>query len=144
MPALPFSLYKEQRASMVSCLLETDTWSHSQLNNSHHGNTSFIYHFKDTVVGKLTPSPARNTPGLQGLEMFISLNFQITIVFCLVTKSCLTFGTPWTVASRLLCPWDFLGKNTGVGCQGHLRSPQITTVEFKSYLLKSFLRKFIC
>ena len=22
----------------------------------------------------------------------------------------------WTVAARLLCPWDFPGKNTGVGC----------------------------
>ena len=26
------------------------------------------------------------------------------------------FVTPWTVAPRLLCPWDFPGKNTGVGC----------------------------
>ena len=26
------------------------------------------------------------------------------------------FETPWTVASRLLCPWDSPGKNTGVGC----------------------------
>ena len=25
------------------------------------------------------------------------------------------FATPWTVA-RLLCPWNFPGKNTGVGC----------------------------
>ena len=24
--------------------------------------------------------------------------------------------TLWTVATRLLCPWDSLGKNTGVGC----------------------------
>ena len=25
--------------------------------------------------------------------------------------------TPWTVAcTKLLCPWDFLGKSTGVGC----------------------------
>ena len=28
----------------------------------------------------------------------------------LVTQSC------WTVACQLLCPWDFPGKNTGVGC----------------------------
>ena len=27
------------------------------------------------------------------------------------------FATPWTVATRLLCPWDSPGKNTGVG--GH-------------------------
>ena len=26
------------------------------------------------------------------------------------------FAPPWTVASRLLCPWDSPGKNTGVGC----------------------------
>ena len=26
------------------------------------------------------------------------------------------FATPWTVATRLLCPWDFPGKSTGVGC----------------------------
>ena len=25
------------------------------------------------------------------------------------------FATPWTAAPRLLCPWDFPGKNTGVG-----------------------------
>ena len=33
---------------------------------------------------------------------------------CLVTKSCLTLGTPWTI--RLPCSWDSPGKNTGVGC----------------------------
>ena len=27
-----------------------------------------------------------------------------------------SFSTPWTVATRLLCPWVFQGKNTGVGC----------------------------
>ena len=26
------------------------------------------------------------------------------------------FGTPWTEPTRLLCPWNFPGKNTGVGC----------------------------
>ena len=26
------------------------------------------------------------------------------------------FGTPWTVPARLLHPWDFPGKITGVGC----------------------------
>ena len=36
---------------------------------------------------------------------------------CLVDKSYLTLLWPygWQPA-RLLCPWDFLGKNTGVGC----------------------------
>ena len=26
------------------------------------------------------------------------------------------FETPWTLATRLLCPWKFPGQNTGVGC----------------------------
>ena len=26
------------------------------------------------------------------------------------------FGTPWTVPARLLHPWDFPGKISGVGC----------------------------
>ena len=26
------------------------------------------------------------------------------------------FATPWTVAHQVLLPWDFPGKNTGVGC----------------------------
>jgi len=34
----------------------------------------------------------------------------------LVTQLCPTLATPWTVATRLLCPWDSPGKNTGVGC----------------------------
>ena len=27
-----------------------------------------------------------------------------------------SFVTPWTIATRLLYPWDFPGKNTGVDC----------------------------
>ena len=38
----------------------------------------------------------------------------------LVAQLCL-FATPWTVAhTRLLCPWDSPGKNTGVGCHSLL------------------------
>ena len=33
----------------------------------------------------------------------------------LVAQSCLTLCNPMQ-PSRLLCPWDFPGKNTGVGC----------------------------
>ena len=36
---------------------------------------------------------------------------------CLVTRSCLTFLQPQELQpTRLFCPWDFPGKNTGVGC----------------------------
>ena len=35
----------------------------------------------------------------------------------LVVQSCLTLCGP----ARLLCPWDFPGKNTGVGCHSLLQ-----------------------
>ena len=47
----------------------------------------------------------------------------------LVTQSCPTLCDPmdWMKPVRLFCPWDFPGKNTGVGChfllQGHLPDP---------------------
>ena len=41
----------------------------------------------------------------------------------------MTLGTSWTLSTRLLCPWDFPGKNTGVGwrvlLQGNLPDPGI-------------------
>ena len=33
------------------------------------------------------------------------------------------FVTLWIVASQLFCPWDPLGKNTGVGCHALLPPP---------------------
>ena len=38
------------------------------------------------------------------------------LCYWLVTKSCPTLAIPWTVATRLLCPWNSPGKNTEVGC----------------------------
>ena len=36
---------------------------------------------------------------------------------CSDAQSCPTLCTLWTMEStRLLCPWDFPGRNTGVGC----------------------------
>ena len=36
---------------------------------------------------------------------------------CLVAKSCPpVLWPPWTVATMLLCTWDFPGNNTGLGC----------------------------
>ena len=49
---------------------------------------------------------------------------------CLVTKSCLTLLQP----CRFLCPWDFPGKKTGVGChfllQGNLPDPGVELVSY--------------
>ena len=41
---------------------------------------------------------------------------------CLVAKLCLTLLWPHGLyPTRLFCPWDFPGKNTGVGCQALLQ-----------------------
>ena len=42
--------------------------------------------------------------------------FPLVFWFCLVAKSCPTLVTPWTVAARILCLWDFPGKSTGLSC----------------------------
>ena len=39
-----------------------------------------------------------------------------------VTQSCLTLCDPMDyTAHQLLCPWNFLGKNSGVGCHSLLQ-----------------------
>jgi len=52
----------------------------------------------------------------------------------LVAKSCPILATPWTVACRLLCPWDFPGKNAGVDCH-FLRQGIFLTQELNPGLL---------
>ena len=47
-------------------------------------------------------------------------------VKALVTQSCL-FVTPWTVCSpHVLCPWNFPGQNTEVGCHFLLKGLFLT------------------
>ena len=43
---------------------------------------------------------------------------------CMHSQSCL-FATLWTVVARLLCPWNFPGKNTRVGCHFLLSDSEI-------------------
>ena len=44
------------------------------------------------------------------------------VCVCSFTHSCLTLCDP----TRLLCPWDFLGKNTGAGCLSLLQGILLT------------------
>ena len=46
----------------------------------------------------------------------LGLYFWLPVYSCLVTESHLTLWWSHGPQTRLLCPWDFLGKNTGVGC----------------------------
>ena len=64
--------------------------------------------------------------------MVLSVYSEILLKVTVKVKSLsrvLLFATPWTVAPRLLDPWDFPGKSTGVGCyfllQGNLLDPGI-------------------
>ena len=52
---------------------------------------------------------------IHGVLSAILLGAAWTRCCCLVTKSCPTVLQPQGPAV-LLCPWDFPGKNTGVGC----------------------------
>ena len=45
-----------------------------------------------------------------------------------------TSATPWTV-TRLLCPWDFPGKNVGMGC--HFFLQEIESMSLASPILAS-------
>ena len=49
-------------------------------------------------------------------QFFLICHSCFTHCCCLVTKLCLALMTPWTAGHRHLCPWYYLGKNTGVGC----------------------------
>ena len=42
------------------------------------------------------------------------------VMLCLVAQSCLTLCDPLD-PTRLLCPWDSPGRNTGLGCQVFLQ-----------------------
>ena len=57
---------------------------------------------------------------LLALSKFVTKpHIKLMLICCyLDAKSCLTLMTPWTVAHQAppSCPWDFPGKNTGVGC----------------------------
>ena len=48
------------------------------------------------------------------------------------------FATPWTVAYRLLCPWDSPGKNAGVGCHALLQGI-VSTQGWNPHLLLALL-----
>ena len=46
----------------------------------------------------------------------LSLHLPLCCYCCLVLSHVWLFETPWTVAARLLSPWEFPDKITGVGC----------------------------
>ena len=47
------------------------------------------------------------------------------------------FVTPWTVAPRLLCPWDSPGKKSGVGCHFLLHTSTVAQVKCRGTVVGS-------
>ena len=48
------------------------------------------------------------------------------VTYASVLRRVWPFVTLWAVAHRLLCPWDYPGKNTGVGCHFLLQGISLT------------------
>ena len=64
---------------------------------------------------------------------------KINVGMCSVTRSCPTLCNPHGLQSaRLLCPWGFPGKNTGVGCHSLLQ------MWYKDTLFSSVGRRLSC
>ena len=62
-------------------------------------------------------------------------------VYCIYLTRCAQllshiqlFGAPWTIPTRLLCPWNSPGKNTGVRCHYLLQGFSPTQI-LKPHLL---------
>ena len=67
--------------------------------------------------------------------LFILVSFVDDWFCCLVTKSCPTILQPLgLMLTRLLCPWDFPGKNMGEGCHLLLQGIFLTQ-KWNLYLL---------
>ena len=53
---------------------------------------------------------------LQNVQHRVTMKVRV-----LVVKSCPTLANPGTIAFQAPLSWDFLGKNTGVGCHSFLQ-----------------------
>ena len=69
------------------------------------------------AVGGNDPYPSHTVFHLVSpLLQFTRLNLMCVHVCAQSLNRVWLFATPWTIATRLLCLWDFPGKNIRVGC----------------------------
>ena len=59
-----------------------------------------------------TKAALRGNP--EGTPACVCMCVRTCVRVCVCVQSWLTLGNPWS--TKLLFPWDFSGKNTGVGC----------------------------
>ena len=79
--------------------------------------------WRNLVEGHFAKAPNRTTK--QARKRFTIPTYivrKVTVKVKLLSRVRL-FETPW-IASRVLCPWDFPGENTGVGCHFLLQTEQ--------------------
>ena len=74
-----------------------------------------VYPLYEFLCFSIFPCLGLNSFG--GLTGFYMHHLLYVCVVCSVTQSCLTLLWPHGLEpTRLLCPWDFPGKNTEAGC----------------------------
>ena len=73
----------------------------------------FIYIIITWEISEHQPKTSEVTYVCKDLHVYVLL-----LVLCLVVKLCLMLLQPHGLQpTRLHCPWDFPGKNTGLGCR---------------------------
>ena len=85
---------------------------------------AYYVKFGHTILNDGSPLSLKSKPWVITIAESTDRGTELKILkaaYCLMKVKSLShvwlFATPWTVAStRLLRPWDFLGKSTGVGC----------------------------
>ena len=71
---------------------------------------------------------------------FFFLTFYFALGYAVELLSCVQlFAAARTMARRLLCPWDFPGKNTRVGCHALLQAVFLTAFLTSPALVSGFL-----
>ena len=94
------SVHGTPQARILEWVARPSSRGSSQPRDQTHISLLYLVHWQ---VGSLPPAP----PG----KLLKKNN-----CYCCLVKSCRTFLQPHGLKpTRLLCPWDFPGKNTGVG-----------------------------
>ena len=81
----------------------------------------------------MTRSLYQDPSGSEVLINWVEIKCEVSLRWCDVDSTApavLSYvkllATPVTAASRFLCPWDFPGKNTGLGCNVPLQEIFLT------------------
>ena len=78
-----------------------------------------VFHSLSVKCGvELPDSKSTHIRALKCIYMYWNLLYTLVSLKCCVSCSVVSnsLQPPWTVATGLLCSWDFPDKNTGMGC----------------------------